>query len=618
MSNKIFTSFINNDNKNIMNKLKALIYIYKKYHKRMQLIYFLNFKKKAALIKSKQYKHKSFVSNKNKVHIRLYNNLKTKRDNLDKLSQKIFLEEAKKYTYFPEINQYDLVFQNYYILNNPSFIDTRSESIYNLKKERSNSKLKSKSYRKIPSPVINDNYYTLNDNPKIKINKKNIFTNKNMNYNSIIKKKISLLNDLEDKERKTDRVTSKIIRYKNTIPNNFKKYFPKTSKNNRTKKIYLNNEIKKNNIQKTNNINYDLTSFYSSPITCDDLNYLINKNISSTEIMNIGKSINNSYYAQSTRNTNLISNRNNLSINNKTILSPNSNNNSHYIFNSGLSTIEIKDDNKKNKIKSKSYKSLPKNEYSLLFKGLKKTSVNPNIFNNKKKSSISKSNYNCLNNNHNYRQLNSIGLIDNSISTNCVDRPSFNDNYTLTGIDNNQQSLIYSKANKNISYTFPSRDINNSIKSENLKRKIYCKKSSKKNIKKKNHKKILNRIVIDRNLDNITINSNISSKNKKMNYQEQFDNFNFIGLNDKNQNNKGELKITLEVNENVNSKRNLHEKVNSISQKSETITIQTMSDSKMMEIANYYLKEEENIDRIKIDDILTTKNNKTKFAIKGK
>ena len=63
-----------------------------------------------------------------------------------------------------------------------------------------------------------------------------------------------------------------------------------------------------------------------------------------------------------------------------------------------------------------------------------------------------------------------------------------------------------------------------------------------------------------------------------------------------------------EVNENV-SKRNIkHEQSSSISQKSEPLTIQSMSDSKILEIANYYLNDEETVDRVEIGDILSTKN----------
>ena len=618
------------DNQNIINKLKYLLHIYKKSQKRIQLNYFLKYKKQIELIKSKQYKYKSFISNSNNVHNRLYNNLKTKRENIDKLSQKIFQDEAKKYTYYPEINKYDLIFKNYYIVNIPPYYtDNKSERKNTIKTEISNIKKKYKSYRKIPTHEINNHYYS------VKKNNNNIIYPKNKNskikyYNSIIKKNISVLNELE--EEKNNRVTSKIIHYKNTIPNNYKKYNQKTIKNGKTKKINQKIENIKKNInsnvsQRTNEIT-DLTSFYSSPITQNELNNMVQKNSKqNSEILNAGNSKNNSYYAQSRKND---SNKNNLSMGNnkknKFILSPNNEGNSHCIFRSGLTTIEMKDYYEKNKYKSNSFKNLPKNECSLVFEGRKnKSNLNSNNIYDRKKSNINKNRYNCLTSN-NYRQLNSLGLIDNSISTNFVDRPSINDNNTLSGNDYNQHSIIYNKI-KNISYTFPSKGNNISLNNEDMKSNIYYKKSNTKKIRKKNQKKIYNRIMIDRNLDNITsntINTDSSSKNPKINnnnnndnYKEKFDCFNIINdLIDKNHKTKNNLKIASgEVNENVNHKRNTIEEGTSISQKSEVITIQSMSDSKFMEIANYYLNDEEIVDRIKIDNILTTKNSKSNYNL---
>ena len=56
----------------------------------------------------------------------------------------------------------------------------------------------------------------------------------------------------------------------------------------------------------------------------------------------------------------------------------------------------------------------------------------------------------------------------------------------------------------------------------------------------------------------------------------------------------------------------------STSQKSEHNTIQSLSDSKILEIANYYLNDEETVDKIEIGDILLTKNNKSNIYNKKK
>lgn len=54
----------------------------------------------------------------------------------------------------------------------------------------------------------------------------------------------------------------------------------------------------------------------------------------------------------------------------------------------------------------------------------------------------------------------------------------------------------------------------------------------------------------------------------------------------------------------------------STSEKSEPITIQSMNDSKIFEIANYYLNEEETVDRIEINDILSNKNNNRNYSLR--
>ena len=77
------------------------------------------------------------------------------------------------------------------------------------------------------------------------------------------------------------------------------------------------------------------------------------------------------------------------------------------------------------------------------------------------------------------------------------------------------------------------------------------------------------------------------------------------------------MEIASIVNENVKNKKFVyHEKKISTSEKSEPITIQSMNDSKIFEIANYYLNEEETVDRIEINDILSNKNNKNYYSLR--
>ena len=586
-----------------------------------------------------------FFANNNKACYRLYNDLKKKQDNIDKLSQIFLSNEAEKYTYFPEINKYDLIYKNYYLVNNPPNIGNKSENKYHMKTEISypNEKIvisKNNDFDKIQNEDKNNHFFTLKD----KYNN-NILTdeNKNLNiinnnntkndyYQKIIKKKLDLLDKIIKEEGKINNKTlPKIIHYKNTIPNNYKKINKKKSSNAYTNTNIKDNQkqIYKNNINqnsKTNFTNNNLTSYDPSSLIKNDLN---NSNYNSL-FLNDENSITNTYYTHSTKNKsfkrNIRSNTNNI------ILSPKTNINNrynHYTSKSGQPMKIIEDCSKKKK--SNSYKFLPNNECSLILEGKKnKTNFNSNRNNiyNKLDYIKGKNKFTYRSNN---RAFNSIGLIDNSLSTNFIDRQSMNDNnHTLSINDNNnnnnQNSIIYNK-NKNIVYTFPSEENKNFIdkkeSKENDNNNINLNNVNKIYLDKKNKKIIYNRIKIENNFDNITsktINFNSSNKNPKIknneNYKEKLDDFNINNdLTDEEKNHK--LIITSgEVNENVNNKRKKQDQMLSVSEKSEPISIQSMSDSKILEIANYYLNDEETVDKIEIDDILTTKNNKSNFNLK--
>ena len=621
--------------------MKNLLYIYKKSKKRIQLIYFLKYKKQIALLKSKQYKNKSFVSTSNNSNYnnynacyRLYNGLKIKQDNIDKLSQRFLQDEAEKYPYFPEINKYDLIYKNYYLVNNIPIFENKSQNKnkYIIKTEipnpnNKNIHYKNAHYDKINYEEGNNHYFTYNDNynniydENINLNNiNNNYINKNNgNYDSIIKKKIPLLDELDKEEKKIkNRTTSKIMDYKNTIPNNYKKFFKKNS----GKSTKINKNIQKKFYEKKseeNYTNYNLTGYYPSPVIKKDLNNNSNHNLLLND--------ENSNYTHSKKNNSFINNNN-------IVLSRNDNINNrynHYTSKTGLPLEIVKDYNNKDKKKSNSYKFLPNNECSLSIEAKKnKTNLNSkrdNIY-NKIDIKIGKNKISYISNN---RVLNSIGFIDNSLSTNFIDRQSINDNHTISANDNNQPSVVYNK-NKNISYTFPTKynkenkESNINLSGENYNNKIYFKKiNNYKRAGKKKHKKVFNRIVIENKRDNITSNTiktDSSSKNpkikNKVSFKEKSD-FLIITNDLFDQKKLSELKIASgEVNENVNIKKNKQDKMLTTSQKSEPNTIQSLSDSKILEIANYYLKEEETVDKIEIGDILLTKNNKSNINYKKK
>ena len=146
---------------------------------------------------------------------------------MEKLSQKFLLDEAEKYTYFPEINKYDLIFKKYYIIRHHPYksVNTLSNIIDN---NLTNPNIRYVTYTNEPikKEEKKTNVSILNG-----YNQKNAFSNfnnkgfdNNKYINSMIKKKMSILKEITKEEGKMKpRENSKIIHYKNTIPNNYKK-----------------------------------------------------------------------------------------------------------------------------------------------------------------------------------------------------------------------------------------------------------------------------------------------------------------------------------------------------------------------------------------------------------
>jgi hypothetical protein len=173
--------------------------------------------------------------------------------------------------------------------------------------------------------------------------------------------------------------------------------------------------------------------------------------------------------------------------------------------------------------------------------------------------------------------------------------------------------------------------MNNSSNNEsNKKEKHYRKISELKKDKihdskilKQNSKKIFDYLSISKKVDKsngYTKNNDFDNKENKNNKfdEEKLDEVKIIKkINDAKKNILNNLEISSIVNENVKNKKLVnHEKKFSTSEKSEPITIQSMNDSKIFEIANYYLNEEETVDRIEINDILSNKNNKNYYNLR--
>jgi hypothetical protein len=498
----------------------------------------------------------------------------------------------------------------------------------------------------------------------------------NKYINSMIRKKISILKDISKEEGtmkpRKNRENSKIIHYKNTIPNNYKKIISKTVRMPKANKSFCSFKINQKNLNLYNNsiknrkktknkinnkkrrnieINYECSNFHPSN------NSHIGKGKSSDIVRNKNNSRLNSEIYNDDKSTKINSKKNTLSINNlqNSLIYSNNNthnycNDIHYKVNSELPQSQsIGDYYKKNQITSYSYKNLPKNECSLSIQGRRN--------NTRADTNGSKNNYNKLNllNINKIKPFSSIGGEGNSVSTNFIDRPSQNEFFNSI-INENQHSFIYNKYHKNTSYLFPSKEFNSSItnktnkisdintssnniiinmnnsnKNESNKKEKHFRKISElkkdktqdSKIWKQNSKKIFDYLSIPKKVDKnngYSVNNGFDDKENKNNKfdEEKLDEVKIIKkINDAKKNILNNLEMSSIANENVKNKKLVsHEKKFSTSEKSEPITIQSMNDSKIFEIANYYLNEEETVDRIEINDILSNKNNNRNYSLR--
>ena len=345
-----------------------MIYIYGKSIKRIKLSYFLRYKKQINLLKYNKYIHNRYFNK--AVHNRLFYEQKKRQYNMEKLSQKFLLDEAEKYTYFPEINKYDLIFKKYYIIRHHPYksVNTLSNIIDN---NLTNPNIRYVTYTNEP---IKEEEKKTNVSILNGYNQKNAvsnFNNKNFDnnkyINSMTKKKMSILKEITKEEGKMKpRENSKIIHYKNTIPNNYKKNISKTVRMPKTNKSFCSFKINKKNINLSNNntkikkksknkisnkkrrnieIKYECSNFHPSN------NSHIGKGKSSDIIRNKNNSRLNSEIYNDDKSTKINSKKNTLSINNlqNSIIYSNNNthnysNDIHYKVNSELPQSQSIDD----------------------------------------------------------------------------------------------------------------------------------------------------------------------------------------------------------------------------------------------------------------------------------
>ena len=235
----------------------------------------MKYKKNIVLLKAKNYKNKSFIIDNKSTYNRLYNAFIEKRANLNELSQKIFLEESKKYTYFPEINQYDIIFKNYYIINN-NIYDTynNSENKDNINTLESNSNIE---YMDNSSVEKNNEINNIKDDEIC-----NNYTIEDNYYNSIIDKKLPSLK-LEIEKEKINKTISNMDHYRKITPSICKKKKSKNIKNRKNDTIHNSKSIN-NKKQKINIIDCDNLISFPSPTLQKEFNK--NQLISNTSYRN--------------------------------------------------------------------------------------------------------------------------------------------------------------------------------------------------------------------------------------------------------------------------------------------------------------------------------------------
>jgi hypothetical protein len=400
----------------------------------------------------------------------------------------------------------------------------------------------------------------------------------------------------------------KILQLKNTIPHNFKKKKIKTEAKHKTHKSFFKSKINKDNQNLQNNNIMNKTNFTISKETNNSITNKRSNSYQNTEILSEEKS------------TNIHSKKNTISLKNIS-LNEKYNNNKYIINNKIVHNIDntIFDSNRKSS--NNSYMNL----------------LNVNKGRSSHLISIK------------YKPSNNLlGADNNSVSTNFIDRYSQNDNFNSIIKENNQHSFFYYKFNRNTSYLFNKENNNinkDNINTENIKNKtdiknntsIYNKKGENEKLHLTNQisnlKKCESNKIQKNNLDEIfkkisilnkdNKNDNSIQKNEKissikpnkidLNNIENEANFNIISERKEDKNEiLDHLKISSNVaNENVNNSINDENDIRmSFSEKSEPTTIQSMDDSKILEMANQLLNQEDTVDRIKIYDILSSKKNK--------
>ena len=574
ISENIFSKYIENDNSKVELILTKIIVIYSKFIKRKKLIYFLKYKANILLKKANQKDKnkkknislKKINMNKNNVHDRLFNDSILKQEMLDNLLNKYLIDEEEKYPFYPKIN-------NYYINEKTDRNIILSER--NLRPKSYNNNLSSNDFSSYFSKYI--------QNTRIRkglgANSTSSFSCSNLNYN------YSDLNDLY-------------------YDNNNYRYIPINKKIEQFKKSSIPISTKYKN------------KLYNSLFKEEDKDDIFKGTYSNSNKYSLNKTTNSFYPKLSNGNNKNKNNTNSIPSNINYIISNND-------FQKIKKELKKKRDNKnqnntkKNIILEKNRNIPEKNKKIIHISdsdiSLKEelNNINNNINNDIKSKNNLLNNISSINKNNNNTSLNNISSIGGSIKIE-------NENKKEKEKEKNNKINKYNSPDKK-EYLFSFGSDLFSIENKNNHSKASIKKSLIEKLQKKNYSSFINdrrnnnNKIINRN--NNGMKKNNSSVRTKSNLNSNHISTNFTGNNSLyniNNNNSKNGNEKIKYNKFEMQSTNQYYIINELNEEPKNglnfeTTIQTLSDSKIFDLAKEYMSEDDSLESYRKKNIISNR-----------
>ena len=552
------------DNNKIIYIIKRLFYIYRKFLEKKKFIYFFKYYTNILhLIYQKKY---GITIKQEIIHNRLFNDSKIKQRIINELKIKYSQLEGVKYTFLPIIN------------NNAKIKTPKNNSIYN-------------------SCVIS---------PSIK---------KFYNFNESNNKLVTLNNETILQKQPTKNKTSQ-----NFFSNKYKNNFNTFNSINYTDLNNLNN----NNRSHKANISLKKTNLSKSKDTFNSMNYTQKQNMNSSVYNNIIK--NKSLKNDTNLNNNSISNY--FTKNSNTFLNRNKENSSLKKKKTTPKSNYFISKSSKSKDKGKDLIEIPKGHF------LKKHKSISLIINNTISNEVKKETPFTINTN-NDKVINTYFLYKDKIPSKKEYFYTFrNGQIPLTSFNttsNIKSNCDRKKECSNISLTNKTftkiKNFETANMNKNILNNIYLSNYNKKIYRLNKSKNICSHINSTENSSNAYCITNNSLQNRKSdksykikllgkNNSSVSNIHNFSKLSEtSNKTNQSQRnfykkklyqKIPHKKNENIANK-----KLENYLQNENNLTLQSISDSKMMEMANYYIGEDETLDDYVVKKVMIEKKNKT-------